>query len=310
MLAPDLTPTDLPFWRSSLYVPVNVEKYVAKAHQRGADAIILDLEDSIPVAEKQAARTLVAEAAARAGQGGADIIVRINRPLELAVRDIEAAVGPRVRALMLPKIDSASHLRLLGEVASVAEAKAGMAEGTTRFIPMIETAEAFPRAFEIAAGHERNVGLTLGGEDFAMATGSVPDPDVFRYPKQHIVFAASAARILPLGLIGTVATFSDLDAMRDVIRQSRRFGFVGASAIHPAVVPLLNDGFQPAEDEVEAARRVIDGFDEAVRNGRASVEVDGKMVDYPIVERAKRLLAQHERAGKASARLASARQAG
>jgi citrate lyase subunit beta/citryl-CoA lyase len=296
--------SELPFWRSSLYVPVNVEKYVAKAHQRGADAIILDLEDSIPVAEKSEARKLVTEAAARVAQGGADVIVRINRPLELAVRDIEAAVGPGVKALMLPKIDSASHLRLLGEVASVAESKAGMAEGTTRFIPMIETAEAFPRAFEIAAGHQRNVGLTLGGEDFAMATGSLPDPDVFRYPKQHIVFAASAAGILPLGLIGTVATYSDLDGMRAVIRESRRFGFVGASAIHPAVVPLLNEGFQPDEEDVASARRVISGFEDAVRQGRASVEIDGKMVDYPVVERARRLLARSERARQADARRA------
>jgi citrate lyase subunit beta/citryl-CoA lyase len=297
-----MTTPDLPFWRSSLYVPVNVEKYVAKAHQRGADAIILDLEDSIPVAEKAEARNLVPEAAARAGRNGADIIVRINRPLELAVRDIEAAIGPGVKALMLPKIDSASHLRLLGEVASVAEARAGMAEETTRFIPMIETAEAFPRVFEIAAGHPRNVGLTLGGEDFAAATGSLPDPDVFRFPKQQIVIAASAARILPFGLIGTVATYSDLDGMREVIRQSRRFGFVGAACIHPAVVPLLNEGFQPSEDEVAGARRVVEGFERAVGAGRASVEVDGKMVDYPVVERARRLLAQSERARAADAR--------
>ena len=303
MTVTDLT-DGLPFWRSSLYVPVNVEKYVAKAHERGADAIILDLEDSIPVAEKAEARKLVPEAATRVAQNGTDVIVRINRPLELAVRDIEAAIGPGVKALLLPKIDSASHLRLLGEVASVAEAKAGMPDGMTRFIPMIETAEAFPRAFEIAAGHPRNVGLTLGGEDFAMATGSVPEPDVFRYPKQHIIFAAAAAGILPLGLIGTVATYSDLDGMREVIRQSRRFGFVGASAIHPAVVPLLNQGFQPDEEEVASARRVIAGFDEAVRNGRASVEIDGKMVDYPVVERAKRLLARHERARRASMRQA------
>ena len=129
-----MTAADLPFWRSSLYVPVNVEKYVAKAHQRGADAIILDLEDSIPVAEKAAARGLVPEAAGRAARNGADVIVRINRPLELAIRDIEAAVGPGVQALMLPKIDSASHLRLLAEVVSVAEARAGVAEGTTRLV--------------------------------------------------------------------------------------------------------------------------------------------------------------------------------
>lgn len=297
-----MTATNLPFWRSSLYVPVNVEKYVAKAHERGADAVILDLEDAVPVAEKANARTLVAEAARRVARNGADVIVRINRPLELAIRDIESAVGPGVQALMLPKIDSASHLRLLAEVASAAEAKAGMPDGATRFVPMIETPEAFPRAFEIAAGHPRNVGLTLGGEDFAMATGSVPEPDVFRYPKQHIIFAATAAGILPFGLIGTVAGYSDLDAMRQVVRESRRFGFVGAACIHPSVVALLNEGFSPGGDEVAEARRVIAGFDRALKDGRASIEVDGKMIDYPVAERARRLLARHERALEADAR--------
>lgn len=300
-----MTATDLPFWRSSLYVPISVEKYVAKAHQRGADAIILDLEDSIAIAEKAAARKLVPEAAVRAGQSGADVTVRINRPLELAVRDIEAAVCPAVKALQLPKIDSASHLRLLAEVTSVAEAKAGIPDGTTKFVPMIETAAAFPRAFEIAAGHPRNIGLALGGEDFAMDTGSEPDPEIFLYPKQQIIIAAAAAGILPLGLIGTVANYSDHNAMREVIRQSRRFGFVGSACIHPDVVPLLNEGFQPDAEEVESARRIITGFEGAVRHGRASVQVDGKMVDYPVVERARRLLARSKRAGQADARQSS-----
>jgi citrate lyase subunit beta / citryl-CoA lyase len=287
---------DLPVWRSSLYVPVNVEQYVSKAHTRGADAIILDLEDSIAVADKASARGLVADAAARAGRNGADILVRINRPLELAVRDIESVISPAVRALMLPKIDSASHVRLLAEVTAAAEARAGMREGSTRFVVMVETAEAFPRMFEIAAEHPRNVGITLGGEDFALATGSEPGPDVLLYPKQQVVIAASAAGIMPLGVIGTVADYRDLEGYRAAIARSRRFGFVGAACIHPAIVPLLNAGFQPTEVEIESAQRIIAAFAEAERSGRASVEVDGKMIDIPVVERAKRLLARAERA--------------
>lgn len=300
-----MTAIDLPFWRSSLYVPVNVEKYVAKAHLRGADAIILDLEDSVAVADKEAARRLVPDAAASVGRNGADVIVRINRPLELAVRDIEAAVTPAVQALMVPKVDSASHVRLLAEVAAAAEARAGMAEGSTRFVVMVETAEAFPRAYEIAAAHPRNVGITLGGEDFALATGSLPEPDILLYPKQQIVLAASAARILPLGLIGTVAEYSDLEACRAVIARSRRFGFVGAACIHPMVVPLLNAGFQPTEDEIAGARRVVAAFDAAERAGRASAEVDGRMIDIPVVERARALLARSARARRAEARESS-----
>src|ERR687895_1649298 len=102
-------PTELPVWRSLMYVPVNVEKYVDTAHTRGADVIQLDLEDSVPPAEKERARTLVEKAAARVKRGGADVVVRINRPLALAVRDLEHSIMPPVNGVALTKIDSASH---------------------------------------------------------------------------------------------------------------------------------------------------------------------------------------------------------
>lgn len=292
---------DLPVWRSLLFVPVNVRKYVDKAHTRGADGIILDLEDSIAPADKDAARTMVAEAAGICARGGADVLVRINRPLELAVRDIEAAVSPSVKALLLPKIDSASHVRLLAELVGTVEARAGMPLGSTKFFVMVETAEAFPRVFEIAAAHPRNVAITLGGEDFALATGSQPDPDVLLYPKQQVVFAACAAGILPMGVIGTVATYQDVEGYRAAIQRSRRFGFVGGSCIHPSVVPLLNEGFVPTEEELASARRIVAAFDRAKAEGRGSIEVDGKMIDIPVVERAERLIERSRRIGARSA---------
>src|SRR3546814_19493210 len=107
------TTNELPVWRSLLYVPVNVEKYVEKAHTRGADCIILDLEDSIPPAEKERARTLVQDAAARVSRSGADVMVRINRPIEQAVRDIEAVVSDRVQAIAVTKCEGADHVRML-----------------------------------------------------------------------------------------------------------------------------------------------------------------------------------------------------
>ena len=106
----------LPVWRSLLYVPVNVEKFVARAHTRGADCIQLDLEDSVPASEKESARASVPEAAARVRRGGADVVVRINRPLRMAVRDLEASIGPDVDGIAVTKTQSADHLRLLDEL--------------------------------------------------------------------------------------------------------------------------------------------------------------------------------------------------
>jgi citrate lyase subunit beta/citryl-CoA lyase len=286
---------DLPLWRSQIIVPVNVEKFVAKAHTRGADAIILDLEDSITPPEKAAARGMVADAVRQCGAGGADILVRINRPLELAVRDIETVVSPAVMALVLPKVDSEAHVRLLAELLDTVEADKGLAPGHTKFVVLIETAEAFLRVREIAGAHERVVAISLGSEDFSLATWSQPDPDVLLYPKQQVQIAACAAGILPLGVIGSVANYRDEAGYRDAIKRSRRFGFQGASCIHPAIVPLLNEGFGPSAEEVATAGRIVAGFEKAKAEGRGSASVDGKMIDIPIVLRAERVLRMAER---------------
>jgi citrate lyase subunit beta / citryl-CoA lyase len=136
-------PLELPVWRSLMYCPVNVEKYVERAHTRGADVIQLDLEDSVPLAEKAAVRKLVEKAAARVRRGGADVVVRFNQPLSLAVRDLEHAIGPDVDALACTKIGGMSHVQLLDELVSELEEKRGMPVGHTKFIVMVETAAAF-----------------------------------------------------------------------------------------------------------------------------------------------------------------------
>ncbi len=286
---------ELPLWRSQLIVPVNVEKYVAKAHTRGADSIVLDLEDSITPPEKAAARGLIADAARQAAAGGADILVRINRPLELAVRDIEAVISPAIMGLVLPKIESASHVRLLAELVDTIEAERGLRRGHTKFVLLIETADAFFQVREIAASHERVVAVSLGSEDFTLATQSQPDPEVLLFPKQQVVIAAYAAGVLPLGVIASVANYQDIEGYRSAIARSRRFGFQGGSCIHPGIVPLLNEGFGPSPEEIAAAERVIAGFEEAKARGRGSVSVDGKMIDIPVVLRAERMLNIAER---------------
>jgi len=277
-------------WRSMLFVPVNVRKYVDKAHERGADAIILDLEDSIAPNDKAAARDMVEAAAPIVSQSGSDVIVRINRPIELAVRDIEAVVSSGVEALMVPKIDSASHVRLLAELVDTVEARKGVRRGQTKFIAMVETAAAFPRMFEIASAHPRVVALTLGSEDFASSLGAEPSAEMLLYPKQQAVIAARAAGIVPIGTIGSVANFADVEGYRATIKRSVRFGFEGSACIHPSIVPLLNEGFSPSAEELDHAQRMVAAYKQAYAEGRGSVTFEGKMIDIPIVERAERLI--------------------
>ena len=284
----------LPIWRSMMFVPVNVDKFVEGAHTRGADVIILDLEDSILPKDKERARTLVQAAAPRVARSGADVLVRINRPWRLCLRDLEALVGPGVYGLMLPKTESADHVQLVAEVLDELEAERGLPRGHTRIIAMIESAAAFFRMREIAASHPRIIALTLGSEDFALSAGMVPDAEGLFYPKQQVVLAACAAGVLPMGFIGTVADFKDLDAFRATVRRSRRLGFVCASVIHPSQIAILNEEFRPSPEEVEKARRVVAAFEVAERGNAGAIEVDGKMVDIPIVERARRTLERHE----------------
>jgi citrate lyase subunit beta/citryl-CoA lyase len=284
----------LPIWRSMMFVPVNVDKFVEGAHTRGADVIILDLEDSILPKDKERARTLVTAAAPRVARSGADVLVRINRPWRLCLRDLEAIVSPQVYGLMLPKTESADHVHLVAEVLDELEAERGLPRGHTRIIAMIESAAAFFRMREIAASHPRIVALTLGSEDFALSAGMVPEAEGLFYPKQQVVLAARAAGVLPLGFIGTVADYKDLDAFRATVRRSRRLGFTGASVIHPSQIAILNEEFRPSAEEVEKARRVVSAFEVAERGNAGAIEVDGKMVDIPVVERARRTIERHE----------------
>lgn len=284
----------LPVWRSLLYVPVNVDRFVDKAHTRGADCIQLDLEDSVPAAEKERSRALVHQAAAKVRRGGADVIVRINRPLALAVRDIEASVCPDVIGLAIPKVDGPSHVRLLDELAGELEQRAGLAVGHTKFVVMIETPQAFFDMRAIAQASPRVVGMNIGGEDFALACGMQADGEALMSAKQQMIIAARAAGVMPLGFIDSVADFSDWERFRAMVRRSRHLGFDGASCIHPGQVKIVNEEYSPGEEEVAHARRVIDADHEANKAGRGAFQIEGMMIDIPVVARAQRLLARHE----------------
>ena len=284
---------NLPVWRSMLFVPVTAERFVNGAAGRGADAIILDLEDAVAASEKERARRLVPEAARKVAAGGADVVVRLNRPLRMTVRDLEAAIGSGVQAVMLPKTNSAQHVQLVAEIIDELEAERGMTIGATKMMAMVETCDAFFRIHEIAKASLRLVALYLAAEDFA--PGVFPEPEGLFMPKQMCVFAARAAGIMPLGFVGTVAEYRDLEGFREMVRRARRLGFVGACVIHPSQIPILNEEFRPATAEVEHAGRVVAAYDKALAEGVGAVTVDGKMIDVPIVERAKLLLV-HEAA--------------
>jgi citrate lyase subunit beta/citryl-CoA lyase len=269
-----------------------VQKFVDRASRSEADAIQLDLEDGVAPPDKADARRGIAVAARRIAASGIDVIVRINRPLALAVRDIEASVGPDVMALSLPKVESADHVRLLSEVVGEAELRAGMNPGGTRFILGIESPSAWFQMQAIAAADTRNVAMLLGTEDFATAVGMAVSAENFAGPKQMMVLAATAAGIAPLGIVGSFANFRDTDNFRAMVLKSRQLGFRGSSCIHPDQIPILNAGFSPPEEEVENARKIVEKFSAAQKG---AVGLDGNMIDLPVLERARALLYEHQR---------------
>jgi citrate lyase subunit beta / citryl-CoA lyase len=286
----------IPAWRSLLFVPVTSPRFVDKAHTRGADAIQLDLEDSVAASEKDEARRLLPDAVDRLVAHGVDVVVRVNRPWRHAVRDLEAAVRPGVRALALPKLESAEHVQMLDEVVTELEALAGLAEGSVRFVAMVETTSGYFRIHEIAAGSPRIAYLTLGTEDFATSAGIAPDPGLMEGPKQTTVFAARAAGVLPIGLVGSIGQYRDQEAFRAIARRSRELGLVGASAVHPLQVPIINEEFSPKPEELDRARRMVEAYDASLAEGAGAVEFEGRMIDEPIVERSRELLRQYGQA--------------
>ena len=268
------------------------------AHKRGADAIQLDLEDSVPASEKEHARQRLPQAIDRVSQAGASVIVRINQPWRLAVRDLEAAVVPGVAAITLPKVEDPERVRALSETVAELEAERHLALGAIRFLLLIETPAAMFRLREIASADSRTVAMKLGSEDFALAAGMAPEPEGLFFPSVAVLLAARAAGLLPLGFVGSIAEYHDVEAFRQMVRRARRLGFTGATVIHPQLVPILNEEFMPPPEEVEAARRVVDAYQHAQASRQGAIRVDGKMVDAPVFQRALHTLAVAEMESK------------
>jgi citrate lyase subunit beta/citryl-CoA lyase len=278
-------------WRSLLFVPAHQPRFVARAHERGADGIILDLEDAVPPEAKDDARAVLAAAAACVGQAGADVMVRVGRSIRALARDLEAVVLPGIAALVLPKVESADWVTEVAAAVAELEAERDLVPDAIRFILQIETPGALPRLPAIAAAHPRVAAMTLGPEDYCAALGAVPGPEVLMGPNLAVLQAARAAGVLPLGLVGSIGDFSDLAAYGALVTQARSLGFRGAMAVHPAQVPVLNTGFSPSEAETDWASRVVAADRAARAEGRGAFRLDGRMIDLPVVRRAEEILA-------------------
>ncbi len=280
----------LPLWRSSLFVPANVEKFVDKAHTRGADAIILDLEDSVILSEKDSARAAVPGAAKKIADHGLDVLVRINRPWRLAVRDLEASVCEHVHTIAVPKVMSADHIIFIDEIITEIEIDKGIPSGQTRILAFVEGLDGLKDIYNIAEASDRLMGVFLGAEDFSSEVGMQPTSEGLFWANQQVVFAARKAGILPLGFVGSIADYSDLDDFREKIREARSLGFVGALGIHPSQIGIMNDEFVPTSGEVEHARGLLEAYQEALNEGRGAAEYKGKMIDAPVVARAEEVI--------------------
>lgn len=282
----------LPLWRSLLYVPAHVPRFVEKAATCAADALILDLEDSVPFASKRDARDGLAAAVPMLRAAGRDVLVRANGPLDLLVPDLRAAVQAGVHGVVLPKVRGGSHVEAIDELLATLEDEAGAAPGSTRVVAIIETPRAFQAMDRIARASSRVVAMMLGGADFALNCESGTGADVLRVPKQLLIIAARAAGIMPLGLIDGLDELRDVEAFERCARASAALGYAGATCIHPLQVDALNRAFRPDENAVRDARAVLCAYDGARANGRGALRIDGRMVDAAGVAQATRVLAR------------------
>ncbi len=300
--------TSTPFsWRSMLFVPASSDRFLESALKRPTDAIQLDLEDSVAPDLKDSARARIGELADRAASAGYDVIVRINRPWRMMVRDIEACVRQSVQALTLPKVPDGSFIRAVAEILDECELEAGLPRGHTRLIAMVEDAEGLHNMDGIARAHPRVCAMIVGAEDLAVSMRMAVDPDGLYVPNVMAVAACRRAGIAPIGFVGSVADFADKEKFRETVQRAARLGFEGAFCIHPSQVEATNEAFSPPEASVTRARALLEIFDAECKAGRAACTFEGRMVDAPVAMQARLILERHSALEAMLARRAKAK---
>jgi citrate lyase subunit beta/citryl-CoA lyase len=281
--------------RSLLFVPGNRESMLEKATGAKPDAFVLDLEDSVPPDEKLNARVSVERALPTFAQTGIPVIPRLNGvDSEWLEADIEATVSPHVYGVSIGKIRTPTDILHIDELLLRAERDANLDEGRIRLVPWIETAQAVLECFQICTASSRIVAIAFGAEDLTLDMGiqrSTDDSEV-SVPRSLTCLAAAAAGLPALDT--PFFAFRDPEALERNAEASKKVGFRGKFAIHPAQIDTINSVFSPSEDEITEARRIVEAFDSAAQMGRGSTSLDGMVVDVPVVARARALL---QRAG-------------
>jgi citrate lyase subunit beta/citryl-CoA lyase len=273
-------------WRSMLFVPAASPQRWAKAHTRGADAIIVDLEDSTEADAKAAARLQATEAVKHLTATGATVTVRVNNDPALLADDLEAVVKPGLSAIVMPKVETASALDELSALLDALEYEAGLERFSIGVVAVIESPRALERIVAIADG-PRLIGIALGSEDFSLALGRPPTALSLDLAAQTVAYAAAARGIMGIGMATGIANFTELDAFGAEARRAHAMGLTGAMCIHPNQVGVLNASFGYSEAQVADAQGILAAWDARVDG---VVSHNGKMIDQPVVERARRLL--------------------
>ncbi|MBW9208453.1 CoA ester lyase [Mumia sp. zg.B21] len=279
--------------RSYLYVPGNAPDKLAKVLDRGADAVIVDLEDAVPWGAKDSARATVAEwlTSLRGDSSGVEVWVRIN-PGPLGIEDVEAVVAPGLTGVMVAKTETCAELEMVDGALTRAESAAGLEPGSVGVVPLLESAAALLDARAIAAS-PRVVRLQVGEADLGADLGLGDDADEADWApirSQVVVVSAAAGINAPVAPVST--DFRDLDRFAATTRALARRGYVGRACIHPAQVAVANEVFTPTAATLDRARTLVAVFDEAVAQGRGVViGPDGRMVDEAVVRRARAVIA-------------------
>ncbi len=270
--------------RSRLYLPGSEPKYFINAALHGPDAIILDLEDSVHPAEKDAARLLVRNALLAVDFGPAERMVRINQ-LPLGLADLEEVIPSQPDLILIPKVENPQQVIDVEERAAEIRALHLM-DWDVWLMPIVETALGIENAFAIATASTRVVGLTIGLEDYTADLGVVRTAEGHEslYARTRLVNAARAARIQAIDSV--FSDVSDLEGLKRSAQNSRALGFEGMGCIHPSQIAVVHEAYSPSPAEIEKALKIVDAFQDARRRGLGVVSLGSKMIDPPVVQRA------------------------
>lgn len=271
--------------RSLLFLPATAEHMLDKAPQRGADALIVDLEDSVAAERKVEARPMARAAVRSLASRGAAVLLRVNSAPAVWRLDLQDMPWQDLAAVMLPKVETPQQVEALAQ--ALAEQSGGRAPPV---VALLETPRGVLAAADVAR-HPALVALGFGAEDYAAALGVAPAPLALAWPGQQVVTAAHAFGLQCWGLADSIAEVQDMVAFEKAVLMGRAMGFTGSVCIHPRQVPVVNSGFSPSADELRWAAQVVAADEAASAAGLGAVLLDGRMIDRPIVERARRWLA-------------------